>query len=169
MDLFRAKKLLRLMTEFRPSLNSHASHSCGIRQFRSLYTKTRWVISVTGSPINVGGQYPFITFFTLPRLSGKFLLCVMKLVLYVSRVWSWNPCCLSFVHCVDFEFPPFSRRWAAYVELAGIVPLGSSQGQDSRESCDNSRTNWGSLEKRGEGNPKSGALIITSESSGRTG
>ena len=27
-----------------------------------------------GSPIDVGGQYPFITFFTPPRLSGKFLL-----------------------------------------------------------------------------------------------
>ena len=27
-----------------------------------------------GSPINVGGQYLFITFFTPPRLSGKFLL-----------------------------------------------------------------------------------------------
>ena len=39
----------------------------------SLYTKTG-VISVMGSPINVGGQYPFITFFTVPRLSGKFLL-----------------------------------------------------------------------------------------------
>ena len=42
--------------------------------FMSLYTKNRWVINVMGSPINVGGQYPFITFFTLPRLSGKFLL-----------------------------------------------------------------------------------------------
>ena len=40
----------------------------------SLYTKNRWVINVMGSPINVGGQYPFITFFTLPMLSGKFLL-----------------------------------------------------------------------------------------------
>ena len=27
-----------------------------------------------GSPIDVGGQYPFITFFTPSRLSGKFLL-----------------------------------------------------------------------------------------------
>ena len=27
-----------------------------------------------GSPIDVGGQYPFITFFTLPRISGKFLI-----------------------------------------------------------------------------------------------
>ena len=27
-----------------------------------------------GSPIDVGGQYPFITLFTPPRLSGKFLL-----------------------------------------------------------------------------------------------
>ena len=27
-----------------------------------------------GSPIDVGGRYPFITFFTPPRLSGKFLL-----------------------------------------------------------------------------------------------
>ena len=42
--------------------------------FVSLYTKNMWVINVMGSPINVGGQYPFITFFTLPRLSGKFLL-----------------------------------------------------------------------------------------------
>ena len=42
--------------------------------FVSLYTKNRWVINVMGSPINVGGQYPFITFFTLPNLSGKFLL-----------------------------------------------------------------------------------------------
>ena len=31
-----------------------------------------------GSPINVGGQYPFITFFTLPRLSGKFLLYLVS-------------------------------------------------------------------------------------------
>ena len=30
-----------------------------------------------GSPIDVGGQYPFITFFTPPRLSGKFLLWCM--------------------------------------------------------------------------------------------
>ena len=44
--------------------------------FVSLYTKNRWVINVMGSPIDVGGQYPFITFFTLPRLSGKFLLMV---------------------------------------------------------------------------------------------
>ena len=120
-----------------------------------------------GSPIDVGGQYPFITFFTPSRLSGKFCYGVMKPVLYASRVWSWNPGCLSLVHCIDFEFPPFSCRWAAYIELAGIVPLGSSQGQDSRESCDNSRMNWGSLEKRGEGNPRFGALTITSESSGR--
>ena len=42
--------------------------------FVSLYTKNRWVINVMGSPINVGGQCPFITFFTLPVLSGKFLL-----------------------------------------------------------------------------------------------
>ena len=27
-----------------------------------------------GSPIDVGVQYPFITFFTPPRISGKFLL-----------------------------------------------------------------------------------------------
>ena len=27
-----------------------------------------------GSPIDDGGQYPFITFFTPPRLSGQFLL-----------------------------------------------------------------------------------------------
>ena len=92
---------------------------------------------------------------------------VMKPVLCASRVLSSSPGCLSFVRCVDFEFPPFSRMWAAYIELAGIVPLGSSQGQDSRESCDNSRTNWGSLERRGEGNPKFGALTITLESSGR--
>ena len=31
-----------------------------------------------GSPIDVGGQYPFITFFTPPRLSGKFLLDVQS-------------------------------------------------------------------------------------------
>ena len=92
---------------------------------------------------------------------------VMKLVLYASRVWSWNPGCLSFVPSVDFEFPPFRHRWATYVQLAGIVLLGSSQGQDSHESCDNSRTNWGSLEKRREANPKFGALTITLESSGR--
>ena len=29
-----------------------------------------------GSPIDVGGQYPFITFFTPPRISGKFLLVI---------------------------------------------------------------------------------------------
>ena len=64
-----------ILTEFRPSLNSCGSHSCDVRQFRSLYTKNRWVISVMGSPIDVGEQYPFITFFTPPiRLSGKFLL-----------------------------------------------------------------------------------------------
>ena len=27
------------LTEFRPRLNSHASHSCDIKQFQSLYTK----------------------------------------------------------------------------------------------------------------------------------
>ena len=31
-----------------------------------------------GSPIDVEGQYLFITFFTIPRLSGKFLLIVAK-------------------------------------------------------------------------------------------
>ena len=154
------------LTEFYPSLNSHASHSCDIKQFRSLYTKIG-VISVIGSPIDVGGQYPFITFFSHLGLVVNFCYGVMKPVLYASRVWSWNPGCLSFVHCVDFEFLPFSHRSAAYVELAGIVPLGSSQGQDSHESCNNSRTNWGSLEKSGDGNPKFGALTITSESSGR--
>ena len=95
-----------------------------------------------GSPIDVGGQYPFITFFTPPRLSGKFLLWCDEAGTDASRVLSSSPGCLSFVRCVDFEFPPFSRMWAAYIELAGIVPLGSSQGQDSRESCDNSRTNF---------------------------
>ena len=63
-----------ILTEFHPSLNSCASHSCDIKQFWSLYTKNRGVISVMGSPIDVGGWYPFITFFTPPRLSGKFLL-----------------------------------------------------------------------------------------------
>ena len=102
-----------------------------------------------GSPIDVGGQYPFITFSPLLGLVENFCYGVMKPVLYASRVLSSNPGCLSFVHCVDFEFLPFSCMWAAYIELAGIVPLGSSQGQDSRESCDNSRTNWGSLERGG--------------------
>ena len=100
-------------------------------------------------------------------LAVNFCFGVMKPVLYASRVWSWNPDCLSFVRCVDFKFLPFSHRWTAYVELAGIVPLGSSQGQDSHESYDNSRTNWGSLEKRGESYPKFGALTITLERSGR--
>ena len=115
----------------------------------------------------LGGGTPSSHFSPYLGLVVNFCYGVLKLVLYASRVWSWYPGCLSFVHCVDFEFPPFSCRWAAYIELAGIVPLGSSQGQDSCESCDNSRTNWGSLEKRGEGNPKFGALTITSESSGR--
>ena len=106
-----------------------------------------------GSPIDVGGQYPFITFFTQDSNSRPYSHTV--------------PASSNHNRCVDFEFLPFSRMWAAYIELAGIVPLGSSQGQDSRESCDNSRTNWGSLEKRGEGNPKFGALTITLESSGR--
>ena len=115
----------------------------------------------------LGGSTPSSHFSPHLGLVVNFCYGVMKPVLYVSRVWSWNPGCLSFIHCVDFEFPPFSCRWAAYVEMAGIVPLGSSQGQDSRESCNNSRTNWGSLEKRGEGHPKFGALTITSGSSGR--
>ena len=115
----------------------------------------------------LGGSTPSSHFSPHLGLVVNFCYGVMKPVLYASRVWSWNPGCLSFVHCVDFEFPPFSHRWAAYVELAGIVPLGSSQGQDSHESCDNLRTNWGSLEKRGEGNPKFEALTITLESSGR--
>ena len=115
----------------------------------------------------LGGSTPSSHFSPHLGLVVNFCYGVMKLVLYASRVWSWNPGCLSFVCCVDFGFPHSSHRWAAYVELAGIVPLGSSQGQDSCESCDNSRTNWGSLEKRGEGNSKFGALTITSESSGR--
>ena len=115
----------------------------------------------------LGGSTPSSHFSPHLGLVVNFCFGVMKPVLYASRVWSWNPGCLSFIHCVDFEFPPFSCRWAADVELAGIVPLGSSQGQDSHESCDNSRTNWGSLENREEGNPKFGALTITSESSGR--
>ena len=146
------------VTEFCLRLNSCASHLCDIKQFWSLYTKNRGVISVMGSPIDVGGGTPSSHFSPHLGLVVNFCYGVMKPVLYASRVWSWNPGCLSFVHCVDFEFLPFSRRWAAYVELAGIVPLGSSQGQDSlgssqgqdsRESCDNLRTNWGSLEKRG--------------------
>ena len=115
----------------------------------------------------LGGGTPSSRFSPYLGLVVNFCYHVMKPVLYAGRVWSWNPGCLSFVHSVDFESPPFSCRWAAYVELAGIVPLGSSQGQDSRESCDNLRTNWGSLEKRREGNPKFGALTITLESSGR--
>ena len=114
----------------------------------------------------LGGSTPSSHFSPHLGFVVNFCYGVMKSVLYVSRVWSWNPHCLSFVCCVDFEFQPFIHRWAAYVELAGIVPLGSTQGQDSRESCDNSRTNWGSPERRGEGNPKFGALIITLESSG---
>ena len=35
-----------------------------------------------GSPIDVGGQYPFITFFTPPRLSGKFLLFIRFYLFY---------------------------------------------------------------------------------------
>ena len=115
----------------------------------------------------LGGGTPSSHFSPPLGLVVSFCYGVMKPVLYASRVWSWNPGCLSFIRCVDFEFPPFSRRWAAYIELAGIVALGSSQGQDSCESCDNLRTNWRSLEKRGEGNPKFGAVTITSESSGR--
>ena len=115
----------------------------------------------------LGGSTPSSHFSPLLGLVVNFLYGVMKPVLCASRVLSSSPGCLSSVRCVDFEFPPFSRMWAAYIELAGIVPLGSSQGQDSRESCDNSRTNWGSLERRGEGNPKFGALTITLESSGR--
>ena len=45
----------------------------------SLYTKNRWVINVMGRPINVGGQYPFITFFTLPSLSGKLVIFLGRL------------------------------------------------------------------------------------------
>ena len=115
----------------------------------------------------LGGSTPSSHFSPLLGLVVNFCYGVMKPVLCASRVLSSSPGCLSFVRCVDFEFPPFSRTWAAYIELAGIVPLGSSQGQDSRESCDNSRTNWGSLEKRGEGDPKFGALTITLERSGR--
>ena len=115
----------------------------------------------------LGGGTPSSHFSPYLGLVVNFCYEVMKSVLYASRVWSWNPGSLSFICCVDFEFPPFSCRWVAYVELAGIVQLGSSQGQDSCESCDNSRTNWGSLEKRGEGNPKFGALTMTLESSGR--
>ena len=108
----------------------------------------------------LGGSTPSSHFSPHLGLVVNFSFGVMKPVLYGSRVWSWNAGCLSFVHCVDFKFLPFSRRWAANVELAWIVPLGSSQGQDSHASCDNSRTNWGSLEKRGESNPKFGALKL---------
>ena len=123
--------------------------------------------STPSSHFSPSGSTPSSHFSPHLGLVVNFCYGVMKPVLYASRVWSWNPGCLSFDCCVDFEFLPFSRRWAAYIKLAGIVPLGSSQGHDSGESCDNSRTNWGSLEKRGEGNPKFGALIITSERSGR--
>ena len=54
--------------------------------FVSLYTKNRWVINVMGSPIDVGGQYPFITFFTLPRLSGKFLLSRYDILAHVMSM-----------------------------------------------------------------------------------
>ena len=100
----------------------------------------------------LGGSTPSSHYSPLLGLVVNFCYGVMKPVLYASRVLILSPGCLSFVRCVDFEFPPFSRMWAAYIELAGIVALGSSQGQDSRESRDNSRTSWGSLEKRGEGN-----------------
>ena len=36
-----------------------------------------------GSPIDVGGQYPFITFFTPPRLSGKFPLKNNRNYIYI--------------------------------------------------------------------------------------
>ena len=61
-----------------------------------------------GSPIDVGGQYPFITFFTLPRLSGNFCYGVMKPVLRASRVLGSNPGYLSFVRCVDSVHSAFS-------------------------------------------------------------
>ena len=38
-----------------------------------------------GSPIDVRGQYPFITFFTPPRLSGKFLLLQSTILPLVRR------------------------------------------------------------------------------------
>ena len=82
-----------------------------------------------GSPIDVGGQYPSSHFSPLIGLVVNFCYGVMKPVLYASRVLRSNPGCLSFIHFVDFESPPFSRIWAAYIELAGIVPLGSSQAR----------------------------------------
>ena len=57
-----------------------------------------------GSPIDVGEQYPFITFFTPPRISGNFCYGVMKPVLHASRVLGSNPGCLSFVCCVAHSF-----------------------------------------------------------------
>ena len=39
-----------------------------------------------GSPIDVGGQYPFITFFTPPRLSGKFLLIGKRRNVYHTNI-----------------------------------------------------------------------------------
>ena len=112
--------------------------------FVSLYTKNRWVINVMGSPINVGGGTPSSHFSPYLGLVVNFCYGVMKPVLPAGRVLGSSPHCLSFVHCVEFVRSHFSRRWAAYVELAGIVPLRSIQGHDSCESCKNSRVNRGS-------------------------
>ena len=112
----------------------------------------------------LGGGTPSSHFSPYLGLVVNFCYGVMKPVLPASRVLGSSPHCLSFVHCVEFIRSHFSRRWPAYVELAGIVPLRSIQGHDSCESCKNSRVNRGS--QRG-GDPKFGALTITSECSGR--
>ena len=44
-----------------------------------------------GSPIDVGGQYPFITFFTPPRLSGKFLLMDTYPHVFFTSPDEWDP------------------------------------------------------------------------------
>ena len=65
-----------------------------------------------GSPIDVGGQYPFITFFTPPMPSGKFLL-----------VWKAPECqdTLEISHdsgfCTESPENPEELRYLTFIAL----------------------------------------------------
>ena len=72
-----------------------------------------------GSPIDVGGQYPFITFFTPPRLSGKFPLWCDEGVL-PPNIDGTMP--LTPVHLLQREPPIPTISTTSMMKLSSRIP-----------------------------------------------
>ena len=93
--------------------------------------------SVMGSPIDVGGQYPFITFFTPPSISGKFLLCLVDGTTYF---WCSKCNCWMTMHATNqhvgqcsSENPPNTANlgfadpssWVAHLNVSNFCHVTS--------------------------------------------